>query len=811
MKVLKFGGSSLANSDAIRRVKEIVETSAHSHKVIVVVSALGGITDSLIRVARCAANRDDSYQGQISEIRLRHLTIANQVVTHNRNLIIETLTYQLENLSNILKGVYLIGDLSPKSQNVIVSYGERLSSIIVSGVIQGAEHFDAIQFIKTTPYHNKHAIELQLTNRLIKETIHYDESIAVIGGFISSDSTTGDITNLGRGGSDYTASLIASSLCASELEIWSDVDGFMTADPRVIPHAHTIPELSFVEAMELCNFGAKVIYPPTIYPAYNSNIPIHIRNTFNPNGPSTIISDTAKAKGKAVVRGISSIDNTTLLTITGLGMVGVIGVNYRIFKALAKSGISVFFVSQAASENNTSIGVSSTDGNQALKCLTEEFTEEIERGEINSIEKKEDVATVAIVGEGMREQSGIIGKLFGTVGRNGINIIASAQGAGETNISFIIKKCNLQKTLGVIHDSFFLSENTQLNIFLSGVGLVGGNLIKQITEQQEMLKRELALDIRVVGITNSKHYIYSEEGLNLNEYKNELNSSTLTTSPQIFSEMIIRKNLFNSVFIDCTASTEVAQIYETLLENNISIVAANKSAASSNYANYRKLKDIARSNGVKFLFETNVGAGLPIINTINDMIRSGDKILRIEAVVSGTLNYLFNVMSENIPLSKAVQMALDAGYAEPDPRLDLNGMDVIRKIVILSREAGYEVECSDVKSELFLPQSLFDGDLKEFWQQLPKEDAVFEQKRKELAAEGKRWRYIATMERGELSVALRSVDSLSPFYDLEGSNNVILLTTKRYNHYPLQIKGYGAGAEVTAAGVFADIINISNL
>ncbi len=805
MKILKFGGSSVANGSAIKQVKSIVEKSADA-PLIVVVSALGGVTDSLIEIAQLAAARCDSYEHKMSAIRSRHLTVAAEVVVNNRSIIIESVSREIENLSNILKGVYLIGDLSDKTLNAIVSYGERLSSLIVSGAIDNCEHYDALSIIKSTPYHNKHIVNRSLTDRLIKENLSNISRTAVLGGFIATDSDSGDITNLGRGGSDYTAALIAATLKAEQLEIWTDVDGFMTADPRVIPHAHTIAELSFVEAMELCNFGAKVIYPPTIYPAYNSNIPIIIKNTFNPDCKGTVISSSVKTSGDAVIRGISSINNTSLITLSGLGMVGVIGVNYRIFKVLAKSGISVFFVSQGASENNTSIGVSGVDGAAAIKALTTEFSGEIERGEINPIDIKEDVATVAIVGEGMRERSGVIGKLFGTVGRNGVNIIASAQGAGETNISFIVKRDNLQKTIAVIHNSFFLSEHTQLNVFISGVGLVGGDLITQIEQQQAKLKNELSLDIRVVGISNSKRYIYNEDGLSLATYSEQLKSSELVSTPAIYSDKIIESNLFNSVFVDCTASGGVAEVYEKLLDKNISVVAANKTAASSNYNHYRNLKDVAQRRGVKFLFETNVGAGLPIINTINSLTKSGDKITRIEAVVSGTLNYLFNVMSESVPLSKAVRMAMEAGYAEPDPRLDLSGMDVIRKIVILSREAGYEVEVADVTSELFLPDKLFKGSLEEFWKQLPEVDELFEEQRKELASEGKRWRFIATMERGALSVALRGVDSKSPFYDLEGSNNVILLTTERYNEYPLQIKGYGAGAAVTAAGVFADIL-----
>lgn len=806
MKVLKFGGSSVATTEAIARVKAIVE---NEKDIIVVVSAMGGVTDLLLDIAKKASIGDESYVNDLLTLRNRHLSVANEVVTHNRSIIMDNITRKIDDLSNILKGVFLIGDLSPKSNNVIVSYGERLSSLIVSGAVVGLEHYDALSFIKTTPYHNKHVVNFEETEKAIGTLLKGKQ--AIVGGFISTDTLTGDITNLGRGGSDYTASIIAASLHATSLELWTDVDGFMTADPRVIPHAYPIPELSFLEAMELCNFGAKVIYPPTIYPAYHKNIPIKIKNTFNSAAIGTTITNKVTPNTEALIKGISSINDTSLVTIQGLGMVGVIGVNYRIFKALAKNGVSVFFVSQAASENNTSIGVSSCDADYAVEILEREFEGEIVRGEVNRIQLQNNLATVAIVGESMKQTPGIVGKLFGTMGRNGINIIACAQGAGETNVSFIVKIENLQKTLSVIHDSFFLSECQVLNIFIAGVGLVGGSLLDQIKQQQQKLKEENSLDIRVVGISNSRRYIFAEEGLDLSTYREQLQSTEQNSTPAIYSERVVSANLFNSVFVDCTANATVASVYGQLLLHNISVVAANKVAASSGYEHYHLLKELARRKGVKYLFETNVGAGLPIISTINGLMKSGDKILKIEAVVSGTLNYLFNEMSESVPLSKAVRMAMEAGYAEPDPRLDLSGMDVIRKLVILSREAGYKVEIADVEKDLFLPDNFFDGTTDDFWAILPTIDASFEQRRKELVAEGKRWRFVALMDRGKLSVSLREVDSTTPFYHLEGSNNVILLTTERYNEYPLQIKGYGAGASVTAAGVFADIISIANI
>lgn len=634
--------------------------------------------------------------------------------------------------------------------------------------------------------------------------------MALVPGFISTDKNSGEVTNLGRGGSDYTASVIAAALNADSLEIWTDVDGFMTADPRVISTAYTINELSYVEAMELCNFGAKVVYPPTIYPVCHKNIPILIKNTFNPQGEGTIIKQEVNSGSKAI-KGISSINDTSLITVTGLGMVGVIGVNFRIFKALAQNGISVFMVSQASSENSTSIGVRNQDAALACEVLNEEFSKEIEMGEISPVVAEMNLATIAIVGENMKHTPGIAGKLFGTLGRNGISVIACAQGASETNISFVVESKSLRKSLNVIHDSFFLSEYQVLNLFICGTGTVGGSLIEQIRCQQQKLMQERGLKLKVVGIADGHHALFTRAGVDLSHYKEELAEKGMPSSTQVLHDEIIGMNIFNSVFVDCTASAEVASLYKDFLMNNISVVAANKIAASSEYSVYSELKQIARRRGVKFLFETNVGAGLPIINTINDLINSGDKILKIEAVLSGTLNYIFNKISADIPFSKTIKMAQEERYSEPDPRIDLSGKDVIRKLVILAREAGYKLEQEDVEKHLFVPNDFFEGPLEEFWKKVPSLDADFESRRQKLEDENKRWRFVAKLEDGKGSVSLQEVDSKHPFYGLEGSNNIILLTTERYKEYPMMIQGYGAGASVTAAGVFADIMSIANI
>ncbi len=810
MKVLKFGGTSVGSEKGLSQVKKIVESC--SEDVIVVVSALGGITDQLLLTARLAAAGDEAYMPQCTAMIARHNELVEKIVLpENRPGVQNRLDELLDELSNIFKGVYLIRDLSPKTTDMILSYGERLSSEIVCGAVAGSVRYDAREFIKTKPLFNRHVVDFASTEKLIERRFEKMPHVAIVPGFIATDLANGDATNLGRGGSDYTAAILASTLKASALEIWTDVDGFMTADPKVINDAYVIEHLSYVEAMELCNFGAKVIYPPTIFPAYHKNIPIVIRNTFNLDSKGTAMSRESSGDASRAIKGISSINDTCLITIQGLGMVGVIGVNYRIFKTLAKSGISVFLVSQAASENTTSIGVRNDDADLAMEVLTEEFAQEIALGEINKIKKEPNLATIAIVGENMKHTPGIAGKLFGTLGRSGINVIACAQGASETNISFVVSLDSLRKTLNVLHDSFFLSDYQVLNIFIAGVGLIGSNLLEQIRLQQAKLMKENSLQIRVVGATNSKRYIVDRDGLDLKTYRDELRRSENVSTPAAFRDAILSMNIFNSVFVDCTASAEVADIYKDLLEHNVSVVAANKTAASSEYDRYHELKSIARKRGVKFLFETNVGAGLPIINTISDLINSGDRILKIEAVVSGTLNYIFNEMSATVPMSKAIKMAQEAGYAEPDPRIDLSGMDVIRKLVILSREAGYRVEQADVKKHLFIPEKYFEGSVEDFWRKIPEIDAEFEQRRKKLEASGKRWRFIATMENGKTEVGLREVDSESPFYHLAGSNNVILLTTERYKEYPMQIKGYGAGAGVTAAGVFADIISIANI
>ena len=811
MKVLKFGGTSVGSVESILSLKAIVEKEAQKQPIIVVVSALGGITDKLIATSVLAQKGDETWKDEFQAMVERHHKMIDTIITdpRKREQLFNIVDSLFEQLRSIYFGVYLIHDLSKKTQDAIVSYGERLSSNIVATLVQGAKWYDSREFIKTVRKNHKNTLDSELTNRLVRRTFSDLQRISLVPGFISKDRDTDEITNLGRGGSDYTAAIIAAALDAEILEIWTDVDGFMTADPRVIKTAYTIKELSYIEAMELCNFGAKVVYPPTIYPVCVKNIPIRVKNTFNPDGEGSIIKQKVANNDKPI-KGISSINGTTLITVAGLSMVGVIGVNRRIFTALADNGISVFMVSQASSENSTSIGVRDQDAAEAVEVLNGEFAKEIETGAMYPMHAENGLATIAVVGENMKNTPGIAGKLFGTLGRAGISMIACAQGAPQTNISFVVKSEHLRKALNAIHDSFFLSEYKVLNLFVCGVGTVGGQLLEQIHNQYEELKRTKRLKLNVVGIATSKKALFNSDGIDLANYRQLLADAPESNESKL-RDAIIEMNCFNSVFVDCTASKEVAEIYQPLLEHNISVIAANKIAASSSYEKYARLKETALARGVFFRYETNVGAGLPIIGTINDLRNSGDVILKIEAVLSGTLNFIFNEISADVTLSEAVRHAKEQGYSEPDPRIDLSGKDVIRKLVILAREAGYKVEKTDVEAHLFIPDEFFEGSIDEFWKNLPKLDADFEARRKQLDAEGKRWRFVATFDHGKLSVALKEVDRTHPFYNLQGSNNIVALTTERYREYPMLIQGYGAGASVTAAGVFANIMSIANI
>jgi len=806
MKVLKFGGTSVGSAANIKQVKDIV--LGQNDDVIVVVSALGGITDKIVTAARNAATGAGDFHTELTEIRKKHDDIIHELFNSSGSIkyIVEEL---LDELEQILTGITLVGELTAKTLDRIAGIGERISSHFLATFI-GCKRKDSSEFIQTDSNFGKALVDFEVTNKQIRDTFKTFKGITVVPGFISKNSK-GEFTTLGRGGSDFTAAIIAAALDVDILEIWTDVNGFMTADPRVIRKAYTIPELTYSEAMELSHFGAKVIYPPTILPVYQKGIPIQIKNTFEPENPGTKIIKGVKNGFDRPIKGISSISGITLVTLQGIGMVGVTGISMRLFSALAKENVNVILISQASSENSISVAIDEHALQIAETAIRDEFEKEIATGQVNKIEMENGVSVVAIVGENMKHTTGIAGKLFSTMGKSGVNIIAIAQGASELNISWVVKNEELRKTLNSVHESFFLSENVELNVFLMGIGTVGGNLLQQLKQQQERLLKEKHLRLKLTGIANSRKMLFERDGIEISTFKESLESSEKVSTLQGFVHEMKAMNIYNSVFVDCTASDDVAAIYKQILSSNISVVTANKVAASSDFANYAELKKIAKRKGVKFLFETNVGAGLPIINTLNDLVNSGDKILKIEAVLSGTLNFIFNTISAEVPLSKTIRMAKDEGYSEPDPRVDLSGVDVARKILILARESGYEMEMDDITIHRFVPDSYFEGSLDGFWNEISALDSEFEQNRRKLETENKKWRFVARFENGKAEVGLNEVDSTHPFYDLEGSNNLVMYTTERYQEFPMLIKGYGAGASVTAAGVFADLIKVSNI
>lgn len=807
MKVLKFGGSSVGTPEAVLQVKQIVDRLDTS--AVVVVSALGGVTDRLISLSAQAVDPAADYLTALDELHARHDKMVRTVLPADRQEeILQGVSNCFDELSRILQGVHLIGELTPKTADAIVAYGERISSSIVAALL-GARHIDSRRLIRTRPEGAKHIVDFDATHAAIAEADLSRCPLTVMGGFISSDVESGRTTNLGRGGSDYTAAILAAALGAEVLEIWTDVDGFMTADPRVIPTAFTIDELSYDEATELCNFGAKVVYPPTIFPVCVRNIPILVRNTFNPGGRHTVIRRNA-APSSRLIRGISSIGETALVTVSGMSMVGVVGVNRRIFTTLAQAGISVFMVAQSASETSTSLAVTPADAQRACHILDAEFAQEIAAGAMNPAGCRTGLSTVAVVGENLRHHTGTVGRLFSVLGRNGIGVNAVALGALEMSVSFVIERPLLRKALNVLHDSFFMGNHEELNLFICGTGTVGDQLIQQLAAQNAILREKRGLNLNLVGVGGRSKSVYDIAGIDPANYRAALNASEEEGGIEHMMRRILELNVFNAVFVDCTASADVAAHYRALLEHHVHVVTANKVAASGPYEDYAALKDTARRRGVKLLFETNVGAGLPIIGTIGDLIASGDRIKSIEAVLSGTLNYVFNTLSAEVPLSEAVRLAQANGYSEPDPRMDLCGMDVVRKITILARESGYRVETSDIAIEPFLPAELFEGSTEAFMEALPQLDAAFERERQRLVAEGKCWRYVAEWKDGKGSVGLREIPIGHPLYQLEGSNNIICLTTARYDT-PMIIRGYGAGAAVTAAGVFADVMRVANI
>ena len=809
IKVLKFGGSSVATPENIRKVKAIVEQSADNK--LVVVSALGGVTDQLARAGDMAAAGRDDFRAALAEIEQRHLQAAKALVKpQQQGHVLSELKVLLNELEDYLQSMSRLQEHTPKLQDYVLSFGERMSAFLVSEVIDDAVLLDARSLIKTNSMFGKAQVDFERTKALSGEILSHIKGRAVLPGFIASDEN-GVTTTLGRGGSDYTAAILAAAVGASSVEIWTDVDGFMTADPRKVEKAYPIKRLSYSEVFELSNFGARVIYPPTVHPLLSANISMWIKNTFNPSAEGTLVNAGADTASNQSVKGISSIDDIALLTLHGVGMTGILGISKRLFGALAAAQANVVLISQASSEQSITFAIMPEHVAQARQAIERAFETEI-RHQTIGLKIENDMSVIAIVGENMKRMPGVSGKLFHALGKNGVNVVAIAQGSSELNISTVVHKPDLHKALNVIHEAFFLVDYKEVFLYIAGIGTVGSSLMQQIRQQRDDLKRHHRLKINVVGVMNSKKMLFDEQGIDLDDVKSALEHKGVPLSLNGFLQHLASLNLRNGIFVDCTASAEVADIYENVLQSFVSVVAANKTACSGSYAGYRKLQDLSRTRGVKFLYETNVCAGLPVIKTINELVLSGDKITKLEAVLSGTLNFIFNTISDEIPMSRAIKMAKEKGYSEPDPRIDLSGADVLRKILILSRECGYPLEKTDVEIHTFLPAECFNAptiDL--FFDEVRKLDAGFEARRKALYAAGKRWRFVASLDNGKATISLQEVDSTHPFFNLQGSDNIIMLHTGRYSAQPMVIKGAGAGAAVTAAGVFGDIIRIANI
>lgn len=809
MKVLKFGGSSVGSPERIRGVKKIIE--AQNVPCIVVVSAFHGITDQLKQISELAEKRNADYKVHLMKVLDRHLDAAGFLVKKEQlEPVILKIREMFHELEETLNGIFLVREISIRTLDFVLSFGERLSSWIISNCIEDCKYADSRNLIKTDENFGNANVNFDLTNNLIRKEFSKISEVVIVPGFIGS-TLSNVTTTLGRGGSDYTSAIFAAALDAEVLEIWTDVDGFMTADPKKVEKAYAIESLTYSEAIELSHFGAKVIYTPTLRPVYKKNIPLIIRNTFNPVAKGTIISSKKSETGPSPIKGISSIDHIDLITLQGTAMVGVTGTSMRLFGTLAKHNINIILITQASSEYSITFAVNPADGKKAEKAIFNEFEREIEFSKELKVVFERDLSIIAIVGEKMKNTPGISATLFRALGRNGINVVATAQGSSELNISVVIKNSSLKNALNVIHEGFFLARFKELHLFVVGTGMVGTNLLRQLQKQYDLLLREYGLKINLVAVADALKMLNSKKSINLKSWKDDLNNLGEKTDIHEFLQRMKSMNLRNSIFVDCTASQQVAQLYTDVLSSYISVVTANKIACSSEYRLYKRLKSTAIERGVRFMYETNVGAGLPVINTINDLILSGDKILKIEAVLSGTLNFIFNEISSEVSFSEAIRRAKEKGYSEPDPRIDLSGADVVRKILILTREAGYELEKEDVEVHKFLPDNCFEGSIDNFWTNVEKFDNDFEARRKILEKKGEKWRYFATMDQGKAKVELLTVTADHPSYHLEGSNNIILLTTERYKELPMVIKGYGAGAEVTAAGVFADIMRIANV
>ena len=812
MKILKFGGTSVGSLKSINKIAEILlDEQSKGHKFLVVNSAMSGITNKLIEIATKASENNENYKTTLEEINHLHLLTINSLISNN-NSESEYIKEQIKELEKILYGVYLLKELSPRSLDLILSFGERLASYILSTYLNQkgleTEVLDAREVIVTDNSFGNAKVNSEISNKKISAYFNQKDKIQIVTGFISS-TERGATTTLGRGGSDYTASIFAAALEAESVEIWTDVDGVMTADPRAVKEAFSLEKISYEEAMELSHFGAKVIYPPTIQPLLNNQIPIYIKNTFRPDFKGTLI--TKETDPKNYIKGISNIKNVALINFEGSGLIGISGTSQRLFGALANNKINIILITQASSEHSITFALEPKDAQRAKEVVEEEFQFELSTKKVNPIVIQKNLSVLAIIGENMRKSPGIAGKFFSALGKNGINIVAIAQGSSELNVSAIIPSKDLEKALNVTHESFFLSDHKTIHLFVVGTGLIGTTLLKQIAEQKEELFHNQNLNIKVIGIARSKKMYFNENSIDLNNWEDILIEKGQETKLDTFVDKIKSLNLNNSIFVDNTSNAEVTKLYQRLLSSSVSVTTPNKLASSGDFDYYNNLKTTAQTHGVKYLFETNVGAGLPILNTLNDLKNSGDQVLTIEGVLSGTLSYIFNSYDGSIPYSQVVKQARELGFTEPDPRDDLNGMDVARKILILARESGYVLELEDVKIKSFLPQACFDApDVDAFFQELEKFDDEMENIRLKASNEGKVLRVIANLEHGKTKLSLQAVDQNNPFYSLSGSDNMIVFKTKRYQERPLVVKGPGAGADVTAAGVFAEIISIAN-
>jgi aspartokinase/homoserine dehydrogenase 1 len=813
MKVLKFGGTSVANAQNIALVKNIVANSK-ADKTIVVVSALGGITDLLLGTAHLASSQDKEYKQILKQIEDRHIaTIKELIPIAQQSKVLSKVKSELNTLETLVEGAFLIGEITPKLSDKIVSFGELLSSYIISEYFIAEKlnctYKDSREIIKTNDNHTKAVVNFDITNTNCKTYFtEVKEAIVIMGGFIAS-SISGNSTTLGRGGSDYTAAIVASAIDAEMLEIWTDVSGMYTANPKLVKQAMPIPHISYEEAMELSHFGAKVLYPPTIQPVLSKGISIVIKNTFDAESAGTLITKSKNEEGKTI-RGISHVENIALVSLEGSGMVGIPGISKRFFEVLSQAGISVVLITQASSEHSICVGISEEDTDKAVSIVNEAFEYEISLGKIKPTIAEKNLAIIALVGDNMKKHQGLSGKMFSALGKNNVNIRAIAQGASERNISAVIVKDDVKKALNTLHEQFFEENVKQLNLFVMGVGNVGNKFLDQIQQQKKFLKENLKLNLRVIGISNSRKMLFDEDGISLKEWKSLLDNGE-KADKQKFFEKIQKLNYRNSIFVDNTASAEVSETYASYLKNSISVVTCNKIACSSEFNNYKHLKELARQYNAPFLFETNVGAGLPIIDTLKHLIASGDKILKIQAVLSGSLNFVFNNFDDKTTFHDVVKQAQEEGYTEPDPKIDLSGIDVMRKILILARESGNKIDIDEIGNTPFLPkESLDTTNNEDFFASLIKYEDDFQKTYKEATDNNSKLKYVAQFEDGKASVGLQQIPKGHDFYNLEGSDNIVLFYTERYPNQPMIIKGAGAGAAVTASGIFADIIRIGN-